>query len=105
MGGAIDRSIFADYQGKRIYFCCPGCDKKFKVDPERYLRTLRSKGIVLESSPRTRGTQTHCPIMTNNKLRKDLFDRLSAAGLSRSHRFRASPTAAPYAELYRVPTG
>ncbi|MCP4247829.1 MAG: hypothetical protein GY778_12340, partial [bacterium] len=36
---------------------------------------------------------------------RDLFDRLSAAGLSRTHQFRATPTAVPYAELYRIPAG
>ncbi|MCH7813218.1 MAG: hypothetical protein IID40_04265, partial [Planctomycetes bacterium] len=36
---------------------------------------------------------------------RDLFDRLSAAGLSRTHQFRATPTSAPYAELYRVGAG
>ena len=26
-----------DYKGKTYYFCCPGCDSKFKADPEKYL--------------------------------------------------------------------
>jgi Cu(I)/Ag(I) efflux system membrane fusion protein len=28
---------FVDYQGKRYYFCCPGCDKRFLENPEKYL--------------------------------------------------------------------
>jgi len=27
-----------EYLGKTYYFCCPGCDTKFKEDPEKYLR-------------------------------------------------------------------
>jgi Cu+-exporting ATPase len=28
----------AEYEGKKYYFCCPGCEAKFKADPERYLK-------------------------------------------------------------------
>ena len=31
---------FADYQGKRYYFCCPGCDSKFNADPAMYVNKL-----------------------------------------------------------------
>lgn len=27
----------AEYEGKTYYFCCPGCDSKFKADPKKYL--------------------------------------------------------------------
>jgi Cu+-exporting ATPase len=27
----------AEYGGKTYYFCCPGCDSKFKADPNKYL--------------------------------------------------------------------
>jgi len=26
-----------DYKGKTYYFCCSGCDQKFKENPEKYL--------------------------------------------------------------------
>ena len=26
-----------EYKGKTYYFCCPGCDTKFKQSPETYL--------------------------------------------------------------------
>lgn len=26
-----------EYEGKTYYFCCPGCDAKFKADPKKYL--------------------------------------------------------------------
>ena len=40
MGGAIDKNIFVEYKGKKVYFCCPGCEDKFKAEPEKYLAKL-----------------------------------------------------------------
>lgn len=28
----------ADHNGKTYYFCCPGCDKKFKADPAKFMK-------------------------------------------------------------------
>jgi YHS domain-containing protein len=51
LGGNIDKQVFADYQGQRIYFCCRGCDAQFKKNPEKYLQKLKEEGVTLESSP------------------------------------------------------
>lgn len=51
LGGNIDKNVYADYQGKRIYFCCPGCDTEFKKDPEKYLKKMREEGIALKPAP------------------------------------------------------
>lgn len=40
MGGAVDKEIFTDYKGKRVYFCCPGCIDEFNKDPEKYIKDL-----------------------------------------------------------------
>jgi Cu(I)/Ag(I) efflux system membrane fusion protein len=40
MGNPIDPAIFVEYKGKKVYFCCRGCDKKFQEDPEKYLAKL-----------------------------------------------------------------
>jgi YHS domain-containing protein len=40
MGGPIDKAIFTEYKGKRVYFCCRGCDKKFLEAPEKYIAKL-----------------------------------------------------------------
>jgi len=40
MEGAIDKNIFVEYQGKKVYFCCAGCKDKFKAEPEKYLAKL-----------------------------------------------------------------
>lgn len=39
-GGSIDKTIFTEYRGKKVYFCCQDCMDEFKVDPEKYLVML-----------------------------------------------------------------
>jgi YHS domain-containing protein len=51
MGGKVDRSVYTDYQGKRIYFCCSGCIDDFKKDPDKYMKKMEEQGIVLEQAP------------------------------------------------------
>jgi YHS domain-containing protein len=51
LGGAIDKSVYADYKGKRIYFCCAGCISDFNKDPEGYIKKLEKEGVVLEKTP------------------------------------------------------
>jgi len=40
MGGAIDKAIFVEYKGKKVYFCCKGCPETFTANPEKYLAKL-----------------------------------------------------------------
>lgn len=51
MGGEVNREVFADHDGVRVYFCCAGCDAEFRKDPERYIREMRDAGIELERAP------------------------------------------------------
>ena len=39
-GNAIDKTIFVEYQGKKVYFCCEPCTGKFNAEPEKYLAKL-----------------------------------------------------------------
>jgi YHS domain-containing protein len=48
MGNPIDRSIFVDYKGKRVYFCCSMCPETFRQDPEKYLKVLADRGEAVE---------------------------------------------------------
>jgi YHS domain-containing protein len=50
-GGKINKDIYADYQGQRVYFCCPDCIPIFKKNPEAYLKKMREQGVVPEKSP------------------------------------------------------
>ncbi len=40
MGGAVNKMYFIEYQGKKVYFCCPGCEEVFLKDPEKYMDKL-----------------------------------------------------------------
>ena len=51
MGDRIDKSIYADHGGKRVYFCCDMCPEKFKKDPEKYLKILSDKGEIPADAP------------------------------------------------------
>jgi YHS domain-containing protein len=44
MGGKVNRDLYVDYEGKRIYLCCEACIGKVKQNPERYLRKLEELG-------------------------------------------------------------
>jgi YHS domain-containing protein len=50
-GGAINKNVYTDYQGKRIYFCCPPCVSDFKKDPEKYMKKFEEEGVALENAP------------------------------------------------------
>ncbi len=39
-GNPINKSVFTVYQGKKVYFCCPGCDTAFNKNPEKYVKAL-----------------------------------------------------------------
>ena len=54
LAGNIDKKVYLDYQGKRIYFCCTGCDAEFKKDPEKYMKKIQEQGITLEKCPETK---------------------------------------------------
>lgn len=69
-GAEIDRDVFVDVKGKRIYlcrtecarrckanpekyecfrnFCRDGCRVKVNADPDKYLKILEDQGIALE---------------------------------------------------------
>jgi YHS domain-containing protein len=40
MGNPINPASYVDYRGVRVFFCCPGCDKQFLDEPEKYLDQL-----------------------------------------------------------------
>jgi YHS domain-containing protein len=44
MGGTIDPKVYTDYQGRRVYFCCPSCAGKFQESPGKYLAKLKAQG-------------------------------------------------------------
>ncbi len=51
MGDPINKNIFTDYQGNRIYFCCDGCPSEFNKNPRKYMKVLKDSGVTLEKTP------------------------------------------------------
>jgi len=39
-GNKIDKNVFVEYKGKKVYFCCPVCKGKFEAEPEKYISKL-----------------------------------------------------------------
>lgn len=48
MGGKINKAVYADHEGKRVYFCCGGCIDEFKKDPAKYVKKIEDQGVMLE---------------------------------------------------------
>ncbi len=40
MGGAINKAIFTEHKGKKVYFCWSPCEEKFKQEPGKYIAKL-----------------------------------------------------------------
>ena len=40
LGGDMGKPVIFNYEGREIRFCCPGCVKTFKKNPEKYLKIL-----------------------------------------------------------------
>ena len=51
MGDKINKAIYADHDGKRVYFCCAGCVNTFKKDPAKYVKKLEDAGVTLAKAP------------------------------------------------------
>ncbi|MGA2322961.1 MAG: YHS domain-containing protein [Sedimentisphaerales bacterium] len=39
-GNKIDKNVFVEYKGKKVYFCCAQCKAAFEKEPEKYLAKL-----------------------------------------------------------------
>ncbi len=55
--GAIDKSVSADYKGKKVYFCCAKCIKKFDRDTAKYAAKANHQLVATGQFK-----QTACPI-------------------------------------------
>ena len=50
MGEPIDKSVFEDADGYRVYFCCASCKDKFNQDPKGIIQKMQDEGITLEKT-------------------------------------------------------
>jgi len=39
-GSPINKALFVEYEGKKVYFCCKGCEGTFLADPAQYVAKL-----------------------------------------------------------------
>ena len=51
LGDPIDKNVYVDYKGKRVYFCCASCKDDFAKDPGKFMKKMRDKGVEPEASP------------------------------------------------------
>ncbi len=48
LGGPIDKKLYVDYHGKRIYVCCAGCIEEVRKSPAQYIEKLEKAGQSVE---------------------------------------------------------
>jgi hypothetical protein len=51
MGGEVNKDLYVDVEGKRIYVCCPYCIGEIKKDPAKYIAKAEADGQELEAAP------------------------------------------------------
>lgn len=67
MGKPIDSTVYTDIQGQRVYFCCPGCVKKVKADPDKYFKQAAAEGVLFQNVQKT------CPVSGEELLNHKTF--------------------------------
>ncbi|MBA4386362.1 MAG: hypothetical protein C0404_00165 [Verrucomicrobia bacterium] len=67
MGGQINKKFFADSDGKRVYFCCPGCAPEFNKKAAEYIKKLEDSGVALEKTPAADDKKTAVPPVVDKK--------------------------------------
>ena len=80
-GEPIDKSAHLDFQGQRIYFCCPNCFAQFRNDPEKYFAKFEKEGIALEN------IQMTCPVSGEQLGEGDMGKPVSIAYKGRTVQF------------------
>ncbi len=55
-GNPINKDLYVDHNGRRVYFCCQMCVGKFKKDPAKYVKKLDEQlkaGTSTDSEPKS----------------------------------------------------
>lgn len=50
-GEEINKKMYEDVEGYRIYVCCRGCLKKVKADPAKAISVIKANGEIPERVP------------------------------------------------------
>lgn len=67
MGNKVNPKVSITFQGHRVGFCCPGCDKVFLEEPNKHLAKLTSKPALTDLGNKT------CPVRPGSKVKADSF--------------------------------
>lgn len=68
----VNKELYADVNGKRVYVCCQGCISQIKAEPEKWLNELEKSGQKAEAISNNLSEQTLCPVM-KNPVNKSLY--------------------------------
>ena len=66
MGGKVNKALYVDQDGQRIYICCKGCVAPLKKDFAKYAKKIEAAGETVAT------LQTTCPVM-GGKVNKALY--------------------------------
>lgn len=61
-GEAVDPKVSADYQGKKVYFCCKDCVEKFNKDTAKYADTLKPEAGLLARGKNAKDDLLQCAV-------------------------------------------
>ena len=68
MGGKINKNLYVDQAGKRIYVCCKGCIAPIQKDFAKHAKKVEAAGETLAK------VQTTCPVMGGKINKKQYVD-------------------------------
>ena len=50
-GSPVNKSLYVDADGYRIYVCCGMCQQTVQADPAKYIAEMKAAGVELEKAP------------------------------------------------------
>lgn len=54
-----EKIAFIDFEGRRIYFCCAGCEAPFNKEPQKYLSMLDAPAVKMDGHKMKTGHEGH----------------------------------------------
>lgn len=72
-GNPIDRSIYVDHEGERVYFCCNSCKAAFEKEPDKYLPKLPQFTDQAAETPDVHDDHDHGEAQQSSGLRLHRF--------------------------------
>lgn len=68
MGGQVNKAIYADHEGRRIFGCCPGCVVPIQKNFAKYAKKVEAAGETVAK------IQATCPVMGGKINKKQYVD-------------------------------